>query len=178
MRPRDKRKNIEEVNKRLEESYLKSKNTKTQINEIAGLGVLALAGLSFAAPAIYDKVKKFWSKNVTSSKYKPTGNKETVTNEETKKQEIISEYKDKEGNLYWGYEHYHNPNPQMGDTTFNDDIYRAIFKASDKARLVKFLKGIKVKTSMPEMDYLDKPKPVDMILVKDLTGERMQNSGQ
>jgi hypothetical protein len=50
----------------------------------------------------------------------------------------------------------------MGDSP-SKDIYTAIFNESDLDRLKKYLNGIKVKTSKPEYDYLDKPKVVDMV---------------
>jgi hypothetical protein len=115
-----------------------------------------------------------WSKHITGAKYEPTGNQETVINEETKGKEVISEYKDKEGNLYWGYDHMWNPDPMMNDTVRESDLYRGIYKAEDKDRLIKFLKGIKVKTSKSEYDYFDKPEAVDMIFLKDYDRERIE----
>lgn len=158
--------------------HIRRFNNFQPINEeFGGLGILAIAGLALAAGGIYKKAKQMWSKHITASKYQPTGNTEKVNNMETGKEEIISEYQDRDGNLYWGYDHMWNPDPQMGESPRNLDLYRAIFRVEDKARLIKFLQGIKVKTSMPEMDYLDKPKPVDMIFLKDYDKERMANSG-
>ena len=159
--------------------HIKKFNNFQPINEeLGGLGVLALTGLALAAGGIYTKAKQMWSKHITGAKYQPTGNQEKVKNQETGKEETISEYQDKEGKLYWGYDHMWNPNPQQDESSpASDDLYRAIFNLEDKAKLVKFLQGIKVKTSMPEMDYLDKPKPVDMIFLKDYDKERMSTSG-
>ncbi len=158
--------------------HIRRFNNFQPINEeLGGLGVLAIAGLALAAGGIYTKAKQMWSKHITASKYQSTGNTEKVNNMETGKEEIISEYQDRDGNLYWGYDHMWNPDPQMEESPRNLDLYRAIFRVEDKARLIKFLQGIKVKTSMPEMDYLDKPKPVDMIFLKDYDKERMANSG-
>lgn len=147
----------------------------TKVNEeFGGLGVLALGGLALAASAIYTTAKRMWSKHITGSKYQPTGNQETVINEETKGKEVISEYQDKEGNLYWGYDHLWNPDPMMEDTPRNSDLYRGIYHDKDKNRLVKFLKGIKVKTSEPSYDYFDIPEAVDMIFLKDFDKERIE----
>lgn len=175
MRKRDRLKNYEQANLMFEQSYLKSKGILKEegekINEIAGLTVLAAAGLAFTASAIYSKAKQLWSKHVIGEKYQKTGKEETVNNEK------LTQYKDKEGNLYWGYDHRYNPDPQVGDAK-SKDIYTAVFKESDLDRLKKFLQGIKVKTSItgsdgkfkpsPEQDYLDKPKPVDMVYRKSL----------
>ena len=141
-------------------------SNSTKVNEeFVGLGVLALGGLALAGAAIYTGAKRIWSKHVTGLKYELTGNKEEVINKETTKKEIISEYKDKEGKLYWGYDHKYNPDAQMGDSP-SKDIYTAIFNESDLDRLKKYLNGIKVKTFAgigAVHDYLDKPKVVDMI---------------
>lgn len=179
MRKRDKLKNYEQANLMLEQSYLKSKKLlkkDEKINEAFGLGVLAVAGLAFTASAIYDKAKQLWSKHVIGEKYQKTGKEETVNNEK------LTQYKDKEGNLYWGYDHNYNPNEEVGNTTPSRDIYTAMFKESDLNRLKKFLQGIKVKTSItgsdgkfkpsPEHDYLDKPKPVDMIYRKNVDDDK------
>ena len=159
--------------KKFENFNVNSNSTKVN-EEFGGLGVLALGGLALAASAIYTGAKRMWSKHITGSKYEPTGNQETVVNDETGGKEVISEYKDKEGNLYWGYDHLWNPDPMMHDTARNADMYRGIYAAKDKDKLIKFLKGIKVKTSKPEYDYLDKPEAVDMIFLKDYDEERIE----
>lgn len=146
-----------------------------KVNEMVGLGLLALGGLALAAGGIYTSAKRLWSKHVTGSKYEPTGNKETVVNNDTGSKEVISEYKDKEGNLYWGYDHLWNPDPMMHDTKREADLYRGIFAAKDKEKLIKFLKGIKVQTSKPERDYLSKPVAVDMIFLEDYDKERIRH---
>ena len=147
----------------------------TKVNEeFGGLGILALGGLALASGAIYTTAKRMWSKHVTGSKYTPTGNQETVINEETGGKEVLSEYKDKEGNLYWAYDHMWNPDPMVEDTPRNNDLYRGVYHAKDKNRLVKFLKGIKVKTSEPSYDYFDIPEAVDMIFLKDYDKERIE----
>jgi|688.fasta_scaffold697028_1 hypothetical protein len=159
MKNRGKSKNIEQANLILEQSYLKSKGLLKEdekINEAFGLGVLAVAGLAFAATGIYDKARQLWSKHVIGEKYQKTGKEDEVNKEK------LTQYKDKEGKLYWGYDHKYNPDPQMGDSP-SKDIYTAIFNESDLDRLKKYLNGIKVKTSKPEYDYLDKPKVVDMV---------------
>lgn len=150
-------------------------NNSTKVNEGLGLGLLALGGLALGASAIYTTAKRLWSKHITGSKYEATGNKETVVNNDTGSKEVISEYKDKEGNLYWGYDHLWNPDPMMNDTSREADLYRGIFALKDKERLIKFLKGIKVKTSKPEYDYLSKPEAVDMIFLKDFDKERIRH---
>jgi hypothetical protein len=144
----------------------KGVKTKNKVNESV-LGIIAAGGLALGGHALYTQAQRMWSKYITGSKYKPTGNSEKVINIETDKSETISEYKDKDGNIYWGYDHFYTDSPES-----NEDLYRGIFKASDKNRLVKFLQGIKVKTSLPNYDYLDKPKPVDMIFLKDFDEER------
>jgi hypothetical protein len=147
----------------------------TKVNEeFGGLGILALGGLALASGAIYTTAKRMWSKHVTGSKYTPTGNQETVINEETGGKEVLSEYKDKEGNLYWAYDHMWNPDPMVEDTPRNNDLYRGVYHAKDKNRLVKFLKGIKVKTSEPSYDYFDIPEAADMIFLKDYDKERIE----
>jgi hypothetical protein len=150
-------------------------SNSTKVNEMMGLGLLALGGVALAASGIYTSAKRLWSKHITGSKYEATGNQETVINEETKGKEVISEYKDKNGVIYWGYDHMWNPDPMMKDTAKDNDLYRGIYKLEDKARLVKFLKGIKVKTSRKEYDYLDKPEAVDMIFLKDYDKERIEH---
>ena len=149
-------------------------SNSTKVNEMIGLGLLALGGLALASGAIYTGAKRMWSKHITGSKYQPTGNQETVINDETGGKEVISEYKDKEGNLYWAYDHLWNPDPMMDDTPRNSDLYRGVYHAKDKARLIKFLKGIKVKTSEPRYDYFDIPEAADMIFLKDYDKERIE----
>jgi hypothetical protein len=149
-------------------------SNSTKVNEMIGLGLLALGGLALASGAIYTGAKRMWSKHVTGSKYQPTGNQETVVNEETGGKEVISEYKDKEGNLYWAYDHMWNPDPMVEDTPRNNDLYRGVYHVKDKNRLIKFLKGIKVKTSEPRYDYFDIPEAADMIFLKDYDKERIE----
>jgi hypothetical protein len=145
-----------------------------RVNEslLGSLGILAVGALALSAGGLYTKAKRMWSKYVTGKKYEPTGRSETIYNEEKDVDITIEQFKDKEGNLYWGWEHMWNPDPQMDTPKFASDLYRAMFDEKDKARLERFLKGIKVETSIPSYDYLDKPKPVDMIFLKDFDEER------
>jgi hypothetical protein len=159
--------------KKFENFDIDSNSTKVN-EEFGGLGILALGGLALASGAIYTTAKRMWSKHVTGSKYTPTGNQETVINEETGGKEVLSEYKDKEGNLYWAYDHMWNPDPMVEDTPRNNDLYRGVYHAKDKNRLIKFLKGIKVKTSEPSYDYFDIPEAADMIFLKDYDKERIE----
>jgi len=146
--------------------HIKNFKSFQSVNEelIAGLGVLAVAGLALAGSAVYDKARRLWSKHITGSKYTPTAKQEKVKNVETGKEETLSEYKDSDGNLYWGYDHLYTPDSIEGA---NLALYRAIFGVEDKSRLIKYLQGIKVQTAKPEYDYLDRPEPVDMIFLKD-----------
>jgi hypothetical protein len=140
------------------------------------LGILAIGGLALGASALYQQSKRMWSKHITGSKYKPTGIDENVYNEEKEETITIKQYRDKDGNLYWGWDHLWDPEPMDSGSTIREaDLYRAIFKDQDKEKLIKFLRGIKVKTSNPNYDYLDKPKPVDMIFLKDYDKERIEH---
>lgn len=162
-----------------------SPKRRKQMNE-SFLGVLAVGALALGASGLYTNAKRMWSKHITGRKYKPTGVSEIVHNQEKDKDITIKQYKDKDGNLYWGWDHLWNPDPMIDSGPgYSDDLYRAIFKEKDENKLKKFLRGEKVKTIMgshgsimkhsPEYDYLDKPEPVDMIFLKDFDDERYEH---
>jgi hypothetical protein len=137
--------------------------------ELGGLGVLALVGAAIAGPGLYDSAKQLWSKHITSKKYEKTGKTEKVIKTDGNTQ-IIDEYVGKDGKIYWGYDHLWSPDkfadPEEAKASL--DLYTAIFNEEDLPRLKKFIAGIKVKTSLPEYDYLDRPKAVDMIFREDV----------
>lgn len=112
---------------------------------------------------------RLWSKHITSKKYEKTGKTEKVIKTDGNTQ-IIDEYIGKDGKVYWGYDHLWSPdtfaNPEEAKASL--DLYTAIFNEKDLPKLKKFIAGIKVKTSLPEYDYLDSPKAVDMIFRKDV----------
>jgi hypothetical protein len=141
-------------------------NNFVRVNEeFIGLGMVALAGLSLAGVLMYKEAKRMWSKHIAATKYIPTGKIEKVENQITGKEETISEYKDKEGKLYYGYDHMWNPNPNEW-TIDCGDLYRAIYKAEDKIKLERFLKGVK-HTIGYDSDSTKRPDPVDMLYLKD-----------
>lgn len=145
---------------------IKRFNNFVRVNEeFIGLGMVALAGLSLAGVLMYKEAKRMWSKHIADSKYIPTGKIEKVKNQITGKEETISEYKDKEGKLYYGYDHMWNPNPNEW-TIDCGDLYRAVYKAEDKIKLERFLKGVRPSIG-DESDSIKRPDPVDMLYLKD-----------
>ena len=141
-------------------------NNFIRVNEeFIGLGIVALAGLSLAGGLIYKEAKRMWTKHIVGSKYIPTGKIEKVKNQITGKEETISEYKDKEGKLYYGYDHMWNPNPNEWSIDCGD-LYRAVYKAEDKIRLERFVKGVRPSIG-DDSDSTKRPDPVDMLYLKD-----------
>lgn len=130
--------------------------------ELIGLGALALAGLVLASDIIYRKAKEFWF-NKLRKKYQPTGEiqKVDVINRGVPSIAVVKQYEDEDGDLYWGFDHQYNSEGDYQMTS--GDIYTAIYQLQDLKRLKKYLRGEKIQSSIPEYDYLDAPKPVDMI---------------
>lgn len=177
--------------------YIKTFESFKINEELLELGLLALAGgLYFAGGQLYDKAKQLWSKHITSEKYTKTGKKQEVQTKlfqldnpvDKAKTELLEEYKDSEGNLYWGYDHFFIPEdtldplaPHAPETS--RDIYTAIFDEKDLPRLIKYLQGIKV-----DIDYdwgglvkatknvLDKPKAVDMIYRRKMSFDELEKN--
>lgn len=108
-----------------------------KLNEMDGLGLLAGAGLLFAAPTMYSAAKQFWSKYFINSKYKETGNTVKILPEIKDLNIFIKEYEDEKGNIFYGYDHPYSP-----DSERSADMYTALFKASDLQFLKNFLEEV------------------------------------
>ena len=148
------------------ESYSVNEEFLGTIAAIAGIGAV------FASGAIYDGIKKGYSKYITGNKYDKTGEEVKVSSNQFKNQ-IIYGYEDGDGNKYWGWDHQYNP--ELGDHRASvetggmptGDVYTGIFKYEDLEKLKKFV------SEFP--DYRNKPESVDMIYCKnidsDISGE-------
>ncbi len=152
--------------------------------ELTGLGILAGVGLAFAASAIYDKAKKFWSNHVIGDKYQETGKKEVIitklpplvsptailSDEERKSGEVkteIKQYKDDFGNLYWGYDHLYSDEEYASweEAVAAKDIYTALFKEEDYTTLKSFLQN---SDRYSGKGVSASPTPVEMIFREDI----------
>lgn len=153
------------------------KNNPKRINEMTGLGLLALAGLSLAAPGIYDGARKMWSKYITGRKYQKTGEEIEIAGE------VLSEYESRDGEFFWGYDHNYDQDTKgfyTQDEIPSGDIYTAIYREEDLPKLKRFLEEVKKGRKSKEKYYsrelgygskemhLNKPEPVDMIYVKNI----------
>lgn len=144
------------------------------VNEelIGTIASIAAIGAVLASGAIYDGIKKGYSKYIKGRKYEKTGKEVKVATKSLKGQ-IIYEYEDRDGNLYWGWDHQYNPNTgsHRALSAYDDlptgDVYTGIFKHEDLEKLKKFV------VEFP--NYRNKPEPVDMIYSKnidnDISGE-------
>lgn len=151
--------------------------------ELTGLGLLVGIGLAFAASAIYDKAKKFWSQHVIGDKYQETGKKEIITtklpalissgailsDEERKSGEVkteIKQYKDDFGNLYWGYDHLYSEDfADPEEAVAAKDLYTALFKEEDYTTLKAFLQNSDRYTGK---GVSGKPTPIEMIFREEM----------
>ena len=136
------------------------------VNEelLGGIAVIATIGAVLASGAIYDGIKKGYSKYITGRKYDKTG-KEVKVNSEGLKTQVIYEYEDKEGNKYWGWDHQYNPDlgnhlASLDVEIPTGDVYTGIFKYEDLDKLKKFV------VEFP--NYRNRPEPVDMIYSKNI----------
>ena len=153
-----------------------------QLNEITGLEIFALGGLALASGAIYSKARELWSKHLIGSKYEETGNVEEIGGE------TIKEYVNKDGELFYGYDHPYNPDGSESgeDYIAGMDMYTAMFAQSDLEQLKLFLIELNAKreemgleqgkrhmiSKTPQRLVSTRPIPVDMIYRRDL-----ENSG-
>lgn len=144
------------------ESYSVNEELLGAIAAIAGIGAVLASG------AIYDGIKKGYSKYITGNKYDKTG-KEVKVNSKSLKQQPIYEYEDGDGNKYWGWDHQYNPS--LGDHRASvetgemptGDVYTGIFKYEDLDKLKNFV------VEFP--NYRNRPEPVDMIYSKNIDNE-------
>jgi len=133
-------------------------------------GALAIAGLGavLAAGAIYDGIKKGYSKYITGNKYDKTGKQVNVSTNALKAQ-VIEEYSDSDGNLYWGWDHQYNPDLDSHQASVSSggmttgDVYTGVFNHEDLEKLKKFV------AEFP--NYRNRPEPVDFIYVKNIDNE-------
>ena len=149
-----------------------------QLNEITGLEIFALGGLALASGAIYNKARELWSKHFIGSKYEETGNAEEIGSE------TIKEYVNKDGELFYGYDHPYNPNGSESgeDYIAGMDMYTAMFAQSDLEQLKVFLSELNAKREEMGLEQGKKhmisntsqrlestrPTPIDMIYRRDL----------
>ena len=149
-----------------------------QLNEITGLEIFALGGLALASGAIYNKARELWSKHFIGSKYEETGNAEEIGSE------TIKEYVNKDGELFYGYDHPYNPNGSESgeDYIAGMDMYTAMFAQSDLEQLKVFLSELNAKREEVGLEQGQKhmisntsqrlestrPTPIDMIYRRDL----------
>ena len=166
------------------------RNEKTEaVNEALGLALLAGGALMLGAPAAYDWAKKFWTKNVVSQKYKPTGKKVTIktvlpaenkisytallSSKQRQMGEVITElvqFEDNLGNLFWGYEHLWSDDDRAdyNEYAMSTDLYMALFKQEDFEKLKKFLENGERYTG--KANVAQRPKPIEMIFMKKTSG--------
>ena len=144
------------------ESYSVNEELLGAIAAIAGIGAVLASG------AIYDGIKKGYSKYITGNKYDKTGEEVKVSSNQFRDQ-IIYGYEDGDGNKYWGWDHQYNP--ELGNhrvlSAYDDrptgDVYTGIFKYEDLDKLKKFV------VEFP--NYRNRPEPVDMIYCKNIDNE-------
>jgi hypothetical protein len=118
--------------------------------------------LILGGPELYDRAKKLWSKHITSRKYEKTGKQEYLETPLYGKGKttkiLIEQYTDKQGKLYWGYEHQYDPRQTINaDDSNPDELYTAIFREEDLGKL---------KDYFADLYSNKKPEPVDMIYRK------------
>ncbi len=149
--------------------YIKTFESYSVNEEFLGtLAAIAGIGAVFAAGAIYDGIKKGYSKYVTGNKYDKTGNQVKVSTNALKTQ-LIEEYSDSDGSLYWGWDHQYNPDLDSHQASVatggmpTGDVYTGIFKHEDLEKLKKFV------AEFP--NYRNRPEPVDFIYVKNIDSE-------
>jgi hypothetical protein len=148
--------------------YIKTFESYSVNEEFVGLGILACFGAVLASGAIYDGIKKGYSKYVTGNKYEKTGKQVKLSSEKLKEQ-IISEYEDSDGNLYWGWDHQYNPELDTHHASVETgtmptgDVYTGIFEYDDLEKLKKFI--------LDFPNYSLRPEPVDFIYVKNIDNE-------
>ena len=145
--------------------YIKKFESYSVNEEFGGLGILACVGAVFAVGAIYDGIKKGYSKYITGNKYDKTGEDVTIDIDATHKQ-VIYGYEDDNENKYWGWDHQYNP--ESGNhyasietgTMPTGDVYTGIFRYEDLEKLKQFINDFP--------NYSVRPKPVDFIYVKNI----------
>jgi len=149
--------------------YIKTFESYSVNEEFLGtLAAIAGIGAVFAAGAIYDGIKKGYSKYVTGNNYDKTG-KQVKVSTKTLKEQIIEEYSDSDGNLYWGWDHQYNPELDSHQAAVETggmptgDVYTGIFKHQDLEKLKKFV--------LDFPNYSLRPEPVDFIYVKNIDNE-------
>ena len=166
-----------------EDFFQTNEETKNSLNEAVGVALLAGFAGTFLVSGAYDWAREFWSKNVVGSKYKETGktmkvvtklpnslHSGVVLNKEQKESgEVVTElreYKDRFGNLLYGYDHLWSPDKFVDKSQYiqKAKLYTALYTADDLPALKKYLENSERYASQDKK--IAAPAPIEMIYKK------------